>query len=167
MQRPILLTALFVITAVAVASVTSSQEAATAPVSQSSGISKSVIVPLVTIKPGEEKELMLSTWCRVGATRGGGFGVTEIRDGNPVTIDNHIKSYSRDGITITVPTFDEGVKLADLPEYGALRAQGIQPFKVKIVTSANAKPGVLEMHLADYTCSGDCDTDFRVLVMTP
>ncbi len=163
MQRPLFLTALFILTAVAVASVTSSQEAVIAPADKSPEINKFVIVPLVTIKPGEEQELMLSTWCTVGATRGGGFGLTEIRDGVPVNVDRSIKSYSRDGITITVPSFLDGRKFADLPEYAALRAEHIEPFNLKIVAAADAKPGLLEMHLVDDTCSGDCKTTFACL----
>jgi hypothetical protein len=36
-----------------------------------------------------------------------------------------------------------------------------------VTASKDAKPGLIELHLNDATCSGHCSTDFRVLVLEP
>jgi hypothetical protein len=128
---------------------------------------KLIIVPLVAVKPGETKELMLSTWCTVGITRGGGFGLTEMRDGKPVGGGHDVKSYRQGGVTISVPSFKEGGTFASAPEFALLKERNIAPFKVTVAASRDAKPGLLEMHLVDSTCAGQCKTDFRVLVVAP
>jgi len=74
-----------------------------------------VIVPLITLKPGETKELLFSTWCTVGTTRGCGFSLAEMRNGKPTFENSTLKGnglFSRRGVTITVPNFDEGTKFA-------------------------------------------------------
>ena len=124
------------------------------------------IVPLAVVQPGETRELLLATWCTVGITRGGGFGLTEMRDGKPVGGGHSVKSYSEGGVTITVPDFEKGVEFASLPEFAALKELKTQAFKVTITASEDAKPGkLLDMHLVDSTCAGHCKTDFRVLVI--
>ena len=128
------------------------------------------IVPIVSLKPGETTKLLLSTQCTVGATRGGGFGITEMRDGAPKegqTKGYEGASYSRDGVMIKVPDWAAAEKFAASPPYTSLRKSGIAVFEVTISASKEAKPGLLEMHLVDATCSGHCDTDFRVLVTSP
>ncbi len=39
------------------------------------------IVPIVVLKPGETTKLLLSTHCKVGGTRGGGFEFAAMKDG--------------------------------------------------------------------------------------
>ena len=128
------------------------------------------IVPIVSLRPGETEILLLSTHCTVGVTRGGGFGITEMRNGAPKegqTTGDKGASYSRDGVMIKVPDWDAAEKFAASPPYTSLRESGIAVFEVTISASKEAKPGLLEMHLVDATCSGHCDTDFRVLVTSP
>lgn len=129
----------------------------------SSETQKLKIVPLVVVKAGETKELLLSTWCTVGVTRGGGFNLTEMRDGKPK--GNGGKTYSARGVTISVPDFEEGERFASSSEYSLLKKHNIDAFKVSITASETAQSGLLEMHLIDATCSGYCNTDFRVLVV--
>lgn len=128
------------------------------------------IVPLVSLKPGETKNLLLSTHCTVGSTRGGGFEFTEMRDG--ARKDGQTKgyegaSYSRDGVVIKVPGWEAAEKFASSPPYASLRESGIAVFEITVSASSEAKQGLLELHLLDATCSGDCNTDFRVLVTSP
>lgn len=131
---------------------------------ESAEAKKLKIVPLVTVKPGEKKELLLSTWCTVGITRGGGFHLTEMRDGKAVGSERK-KIYRRDGVVIAVPNFDEAKKFANSSEYEPLKQHNIAAFKVTITAESDAKPGLMEMHLVDATCSGHCKTDFRVIVV--
>lgn len=159
-------TRLFILVALAICfyAISTAQEQNSATTDKNSSKAQQLkIVPLVTIKPGESKELLLSTWCTVGVTRGGGFGLTEMRDGKPK--GDGAKSYSEGGVTLSVPNFEDGAKFASSPEYSLLKERNVDPFKVTISASLEAKPGLLEMHLLDSTCSGDCETDFRVLVV--
>ena len=77
------------------------------------------------------------------------------------------KSYSRAGVKITVPSFEEGTEFAKLPEFAALKDRHFNAFQVTVTAASDAKPGLMEMHLVDSTCSGHCKTDFRVLVVKP
>ncbi len=127
------------------------------------------IVPIVSLKPGETKKLLLSTQCTVGATRAGGFGITEMRSSAPKedqTDGSAGASYSRDGVVIRVPGWDAAEKFAASPPYASLKESGIDVFEVTISASNEAKLGLLELHLVDATCSGHCETDFRVLVIS-
>jgi hypothetical protein len=129
------------------------------------------ILPVVLIKPGEEKELLLSTWCRVGATRGGGLSVGLMQDGH-VQIQKgedgqRVKLWKGNGLTIQVPDFGEAEKKAAEPIFEPLRKKGLNAFFVKVNAAKDAKLGLFNFHLADTTCSGSCDTDFRVLVAAP
>lgn len=130
-----------------------------------------VIVPLITLKPGERKEVLFSTWCTVGITRGGGFSLAEMRDGKPMFDYSKLlhgnRLFSKGGVTISVPSFEEGTKFAGSAEFAPLKELNVAAFKVTISASVDAEPGVLEMHLVDATCAGSCRTDFRVLVVKP
>ena len=42
-----------------------------------------------------------------------------------------------------------------------LKEKGINAFVVKVTAAENAKPGLLNLHLADTTCSGSCASDRR------
>lgn len=125
------------------------------------------IVPLVRVAAGETKQLLLSTWCTVGVTRGGGFGLTEMRDAKAVGGGHAVKTYRRDGVTISVPDFDQGEKFAASEEFAPLSKHHLAAFEVTVAAATDAKPGLLEMHLVDATCGGYCETDFRVLIVEP
>lgn len=128
------------------------------------------IVPLVTLKPGETKELLFSMPCTVGITRGGGFSLAEMRDGKPnfekSTLQGNRK-FNKQGVTISVASFEQGIKFADSADFSALKKLNIDAFTVTVAAARDAQPGILEMHLLDATCSGYCKTDFRVLVVDP
>ncbi|HEV3236200.1 MAG TPA: hypothetical protein VGZ25_04390 [Gemmataceae bacterium] len=129
------------------------------------------ILPVVMLKPGETKELFMTVACRVGSTRGGGLWVRAMEDSSyPAEkgdSERHPKTLKRGGLTITVPDFSEAEKNAALPVYAPLAKKGLNAFIVKVTASKDAKPGLLNLHLADTTCSGGCATDFRVLVIEP
>ena len=142
----------------------------TAAESSAAEKSKFVIVPLVTLKPGETKELLLSTWCTVGVTRGGGFNLAEMRDGAPVFNHSPLsgnKKFEKNGVKISVPEFSEATGFAASKEFAPLKKYNIDAFKVTITAAEDAEPGLLEMHLLDATCAGHCKTDFRVVVVAP
>ncbi|MEO1527870.1 MAG: hypothetical protein AAFX06_20760 [Planctomycetota bacterium] len=126
------------------------------------------IVPLVKLNPGETKEMLFSTWCTVGATRGGGFSLAEMVDGRPSFENSKLRgnrTFTKNGVTITVPDFQGTSEFAKSAEFTSLRERDIDAFMVTITASTDATPGVFDMHLVDATCSGDCKTDFRVLVV--
>lgn len=166
-MRPFVITAfLLSLISFSILALSLAQDVNPTPVQQTESKAKQlVIIPLVIIKAGETKELILSTQCTVGMTRGGGFDLTEMRDEKPSVFGRPVKSYSRDGVTITVPDFAQGREFADSPEFAALKKLDINVFKVTVSASQDAKPGLLEMHLVDKTCSGHCKTDFRVFVV--
>jgi hypothetical protein len=168
MRQHLTIASLLSLVVISVFAISPAQEVATPnPNETESDGKKLLIVPLVAVKPGETKELILSTWCTVGVTRGGGFGLTEMRDGKPVGGGHDVKSYREGGLTISVPSFKEGVTFASEPEFALLTERHIAPFKVTVAASRDAKPGLFEMHLVDSTCAGQCKTDFRVLVVEP
>jgi hypothetical protein len=127
------------------------------------------IVPVVVLKPGETKELLLSTWCTVGITRGKGLSVRELRaDGNDPFPDKNRKDprvWTGDGVTVKVPDFDEATEFTRQAKFKPLAKDHIEVFKVTVSAAKDAKPRAFEMHLADNTCAGTCTTDFRVLVV--
>lgn len=137
---------------------------------ESSRNSRLVIVPLVTLKPGETKELLFSMPCTVGHTRGGGFSLAEMRNGKPdfekSVLDGN-RSFNKQGVTVSVASVEQGEKFANSARFSALKKLNIDAFTVTVAASRDAQPGLLEMHLVDATCSGDCRTDFRVLVVEP
>src|SRR5262245_59637038 len=121
------------------------------------------IVPVVALKPGETKELHLCASCRL-FTRGGGLivkGMSESADEKERTV------WKKDGVTVSVPKMGEATQAAAAPEYKPLSDKGLSAFVATVSASKNAKPRLIEMHLADETCSGTCETDFRVLVLAP
>src|SRR5262249_51220918 len=126
------------------------------------GPSKARIVPVVMLKPGETKELLLSTWCTVGLTRGAGLLVRETAE----TAEGG-KIWKRGGVTVEVPGFVEATRAAAAPVYSPLKKKGLDAFTVKVTAAKDAQPGLYDLHIADVTCSGTCDTDFRVLVVAP
>ena len=169
MRQPGILFLLLTLPTVSFFAISNAQEAnSTTTNENASAKAQLVIVPLVTLKPGETKELLLSTWCTVGPTRGGGFSVAEMRNGRPIFENSTLKGnglFSKRGVTITVPDFDAGTKFAGSAEFAPLKKRSIDAFKVTIAASRDAQPGILEMHLVDATCAGYCKTDFRVLVV--
>src|SRR5262245_16789349 len=74
------------------------------------------IIPVLALKAGESKELLLSTWCSLNATRGVGLTLREMKNDHADNMKDE-KAWQRDGISVTVPDFKEGSKTADLPEY--------------------------------------------------
>lgn len=137
-------------------------KAETAPTEKEKA-AKLKIVPVLVINPGEERELTLSTECTVGITRGGGFNLMEIGKGNGFGANT--KVWQRDGLTIEAPDFATGEKQTAEPQYKPLREAGLNVFRVKVTAAKEAKPGVVNLHLVDQTCSGWCSADFRVLVV--
>lgn len=129
-------------------------------------VAKAKIVPVLVLKPGEQKELLLSTACTVGVTRGGGFDIREIGgEGSPDL--KPAKVWKRNGVMVEVPDFEAGEKQAAAPQYEPLKQAGVSVFSVKVTASQEAKPGAYNLHLADFTCNGTCETDFRVLIIAP
>lgn len=128
------------------------------------------IVPLVMLKPGETKELLLTTPCTVGFTRGGGFSLAEMKDGVPQfekpTLRGN-REYVSDGLRVSVDDYQEAIAFADSEKFASLKAMNLNAFTVTVSADADAKAGVKEMHLLDATCSGHCRTDFRILVVSP
>jgi hypothetical protein len=125
---------------------------------------KTRIVPLVLVRPGESKDLLLCSRCTVGLNRSAGLRVGETRDGRLV---NEAKVWRKCGVTVEVPDFQAGEKAAAAPVYAPLRKQGLDVFVARITAATDAAPGVYDLHIADETCSGTCDTDFRILVVAP
>jgi hypothetical protein len=119
------------------------------------------ILPLVVIKAGETKEQVMTVSCRLGPTRGGGLFVKLMGDAEKMT-----KTWKRDGVTVEVPDFEEAVKGSNAAIYGPLKEKNLNVFSVKVTTTSDAKPVLLDFHLADETCSGNCSSDFRVLVIS-
>jgi hypothetical protein len=119
-------------------------------------------VPVVVVKPGETKELLMSTECQLGQTRGGGLSIKLM--GEAGGTDKAVKLWKKGGLTIEVPDFGDAEKGSILPLYAPLKEKGYNAFMVKVTATAEAKPGLLNFHLADTTCNGECSSDFRVLV---
>jgi len=129
------------------------------------------IVPLVVLKAGETKELLLSTRCTVGITRSEGLQVGEMLDGQFTVDDSDQETngrvWQRHGLSAEVPDFKKATLFAALPEYEPLKKNGIDAFVVVVAAAKDAQAGLHELHIADATCSGTCVTDFRVLVLAP
>lgn len=128
------------------------------------------IIPIVTLKPGETAKLLLTTHCTVGSTRGGGFQLAEMRDGKASegqTEGHEGASYERDGVELKIPGWTAAETFAASPKFAELQKQGVRAFEVTVSASKTAHPGLMNMHLVDATCNGHCDTDFRVLVLSP
>lgn len=121
------------------------------------------IVPVVQLKPGETKDLLLSTDCTVGVTRSGGLDIREIGSKGREAFQSS-KVWKKDGVVVEVPDFGEASKGASLPLFAPLKKRGLDAFLVKVTAAPDAKPALYDLHIADFTCNGTCDTDFRVLV---
>ncbi|MBX9627625.1 MAG: hypothetical protein K2X82_27740 [Gemmataceae bacterium] len=121
------------------------------------------IVPVVVLKPGEVKELTLCAPCPL-LTRGGGLRVSGMGDpgeGKERTV------WTKGGLTVSVPKMGDAFTAAQAPAYKPLADKVLSPFVVTVRASADARPGLTDLHVADETCSGTCETDFRVLVVAP
>lgn len=124
------------------------------------------IVPVLCVCPGEKKECVLSTECTVGLTRGGGLSIREM--GDPAyPLNDMKKTWTKAGLTLTVPDFGEAIKVAASPQFAALKEKGLDAFIVTAEASKDATEGMYEIHLADSTCSGHCRTTLRVVVHRP
>jgi hypothetical protein len=121
------------------------------------------IVPVVALKPGETKELLMSTSCALDS-RSGGLIVREMGDGEKKK-DRTL--WKKDGITIEIPRTGEYAESANASVYAPIKSKGLNAFVVKVTASKEAKTGLIDMHLASETCNGTCATDFRVLVVAP
>jgi len=125
--------------------------------------SKGRIVPVVVLKPGESRELHLSTSCAL-ITRGRGLLVREMKSG---VAQKESTIWERDGVTVEVPNFSEAVAAAGAASHLPLKTAGLWAFVVKVSATDEARPGLINLHIADETCGGTCETDFRVLVVAP
>lgn len=124
------------------------------------------IVPVLCVFPGEKKECVLSTECTVGLTRGGGLSIREM--GDPAfPLNDMKKTWTKAGLTLTVPDFGEAIKVAASPQFATLKEKGLDAFIVTAEASKDATEGMYEIHLADSTCSGHCRTTLRVVVHRP
>ena len=121
------------------------------------------IVPVVVLKPGEVKELTLCAPCPL-LTRNSGLRVSGMGDpgeGKERTV------WTRGGLTVSVPKMGEAYDAARAPAYKPLADKGLSPLVVTVRAAPDARPGLTDLHVADDTCSGTCETDFRVLVVAP
>jgi hypothetical protein len=113
------------------------------------------MVPLIVIHPGETEELLLSSGC-IRITRGTGLAV------NPLSAEeffNAAETCTVGGVTATI---DQPTEAEDYP---SLVAAGCKSCRLTVTASASAEPGIVDLHLMDDTCGGDCHLDVRVLVV--
>lgn len=141
----------------------------TTPVPPAKKDERTRIVPLVVVAPGETKTVLFSVECTVAMTRGGGLAVAEMVDGKPPAIGlprAEDKIFRRAGVTVTVPDMTEAPALDKRLRTGPLAALAkVRPvFPVTVTADADAEPVAIDLHLLDSTCSGDCHTDFMVVV---
>jgi hypothetical protein len=121
------------------------------------------IVPVIALKPGETKELLMCAPCTL-FTRGGGLiiqAMGESAEKQERTV------WKKEGVTVQVPAMGDAFTASNAPVYKPLSDKGLSTFVVTVTAAKDAKPRLIEMHLADQTCSGTCETDFRVLVVAP
>lgn len=113
------------------------------------------MVPLVVIRPGETQELLLTSAC-MRITRGTGLAV------NPLKAEeffNAAESCSVSGVTATISQPEEEA------DYAAIVAAGYKSCRLTVTASDTAEPGIIDLHLMDNTCGGDCHMNVRVLVV--
>jgi len=123
------------------------------------------IVPVIVMKPGETKEVFFSTQCTVGYTRGGGLNLAEMKNGLVVpSAERLTKTYTTKGVTVTVPHPKVSTKTAEEPRFASAAEQSISVFSVTVSAADDAEPGLINMHLKDSTCSGECQSDFRIII---
>ncbi len=92
------------------------------------------IIPIVTLKPGETTRLLLTTHCTVGATRGGGFQLAEMRDGKASegqTEGYEGASYERDGVELKIPGWAAAESFAASPKFAELNKRAFEPLKLR------------------------------------
>ncbi len=114
------------------------------------------IIPAVVLKPGESQDVLLSSSC-MRITRGRGLLVAEMGNTNTP----YSKSWSGNGVTASI------VYPLTTGEPESIIKSGLKLFKVRVSAANDAKPRLLQMHLRDQTCAGNCDTDFRIVVDVP
>jgi hypothetical protein len=85
------------------------------------------IVPVVMLKPDENKELLLSAACTVGVTRSGGLDIRGIGGKEREGFESS-KVWKRDGGVVEVPNAVEGTKEAASPLYEPLKKRGFNAF---------------------------------------
>ena len=114
------------------------------------------IVCVVVLKPGETKDLTLSSSC-MRVTRGQGLLLREMGPSPSPTE----KEWNGGGITASF------VQVEQEDELAALKDAKLKSFIVRVTASKDAKPQLRELHVADLTCAGQCSADIRVLVVAP
>ncbi len=114
------------------------------------------MVPLVVIRPGETQELLLTSAC-MRITRGTGLEVNPL---NAEEFFNAAESCSVNGVTATIDQPDqEG-------DYAAIVEAGYKSCRLTVTALESAQPGIIDLHLSDNTCGGNCDMSVRVLVVS-
>jgi hypothetical protein len=113
------------------------------------------IVSTLVLKPGEAKELILSSSC-MRITRGRGLLLREMGGSG-----YQAKEWSKDGVSASF----HDVKGTDEPV--SVKKAGLKLFAVRISASKDAKARLVELHVTDNTCAGNCDADLRVVVIAP
>lgn len=121
------------------------------------------IVPVVVLHPGEVQEITLASHCTVGLSRSGGLTIREMA-ATPQKEVTFTRTWKKDGVTVEIPEASAAMKAAEAPIYAPLNKKKLQVFTVKVSADKDAQTGLYELHVADYTCSGDCETDLRILV---
>jgi hypothetical protein len=124
------------------------------------------IVPVIVLKPGETKEQVMCAPCTL-LTRGGGLIIRAMGESSEKAEKHERTVWKREGVKVEVPNMGDATTASRAPAYKPLLDKGLSAFVVTVTASKDAKPGMIEMHLADETCSGTCATDFRVLVLAP
>jgi hypothetical protein len=119
------------------------------------------IVPVIAVKPGETKEQLMCCACTF-LTRGGGLRVAAMDAPNE---SNERTIWKGEGVTVEVPRMGEATAAARAPAYQPLLDKGLNAFAITVTAAKDARPRLIEIHLADLTCSGTCETDLRVLVI--
>lgn len=127
------------------------------------------IIPLVVVAPGESKTVFFACECPVGPTRGGGLSVTRMDDqgGKPVARPaKDPRKLEHAGVTISVPDDDQAARIDKTMRAGTLTGLAkVRPvFPVTVTAAPGAQPVAIDIHLADSTCAGHCQTDFTVVV---
>ena len=120
------------------------------------------IVPVLAIKPGETKEMLLSTACAL-VTRGRGLHFKAMNGEELKEVKD--KVWKTDRLSLEFNTASELPYRTNKSEAVVVAERKVSLFIVKVTASADAKPGLIDLHVADATCSGTCATDVRVLIL--
>jgi hypothetical protein len=119
---------------------------------------RDTIVPLVVLPAGETRDVLLSSSC-ARITRGRGLMIRAMGEDRY----DAKKTWSRDGLTVSYVSPEE--QRADEP--AALSEAGYKAFVVRLSAADDATAGMLDLHLTDETCSGQCAANLRVVVVAP